>query len=192
MRCGAVILAGGNSSRMGADKAALVYQGRSFLQRIVEELSFIDEILLSADEGRGFESLGLRIVGDIYPGCGPISGLHAALSACESDALFVTPCDMPLITRSLPEYLCSKLEDGFDAVVAQSADGRIHPLCAVYRTTAAAVFQRMILSGNYKIVDAFAKMKVCYVTISEAGISDEMMLNINTPDDYAALLGRGE
>ena len=191
MRFGAVILVGGKNSRMGADKAALVYQGQSFLERLLKELSWFDEILLSTGGGKDiFQGLGLPIIRDIYPGCGPIGGLHAALTACESDALFVTACDMPLLTKSLTEYLCSKLVD-VDAVVATTTDGHIHPLCAVYKKTTAAVFEKLILSGNYKIMDALESLTLCYAPISEAGFSDAMMLNVNTPDDYAALLEKG-
>ena len=190
MKIGAVILVGGKSRRMGADKAALTYEGQSFLERITKELGCFDEIVLSVGDNRKYKEFGLPVVKDIYPGCGPLGGLHAALCACKSDALFCIACDMPLFKMSLAEHICSKAEENFDAIVPVSMDGRIHPLCAVYKKTAAYVFAKQILSNDYKIIDAYERMKVLYVPLEETDRADTYLFNVNTPEEYKALSER--
>jgi len=175
---------------MGIDKAKLLYEGQSFLERLLHELLSFEEVLLSAAGSVGsekFKGFGRRVLSDIYPNIGPIGGLHAALSVCESDALFAVACDMPLLKKSLHKYLCAKIED-FDAVVAVSSDGNTHPLCAVYKKSMASVLEKQILNGNYSVKEALTKMHVCFVPIFKAGISDSAMININTPGEYAALI----
>lgn len=187
MKIGAVILAGGKSRRMGTDKAVLSYEGQSFLERIAKELDCFDEIILSANDDGHYVKFGLPVVKDIYPDCGPLGGLHAGLCSCTSDALFCITCDVPLFKVSLAEYLCSKSEDDFDAVVPVSKDGHMHPLCAVYKKTAAEIFEKQILSKKFKIIDAYAFMKVCYVPLEEIDNADTYLFNVNTPEEFAQL-----
>ena len=112
----AVILAGGKSSRMGRDKAALMLGDETFLQRIAAELDAcgFQEKYVSLGTGTA-EKTEIRIPGgwtvirDRYRDCGPLGGIHAALSACRAEwALFVS-CDTPLYRRELAELLISKV-----------------------------------------------------------------------------------
>lgn len=189
MKIGAVILAGGKSLRMGTDKAALSFEGQSFVMRIAGELKSFDEVILSANDDRPYKACALPIVKDVFPGCGPISGLHAALSSCKSDALFCTPCDVPLFKFSLAEYVCAIAKENADAdaVVPISKDGHMHPLCAVYKKDAAAVFEKQIKRKKYKIIDAYEYMKVCYIPLDNEESTEKYLFNVNTPSEYAKL-----
>lgn len=187
MNIGAVILAGGKSCRMGSDKAALRFGGQSFLERAISALEGFDEIILSTNNRAPYDAYGLPVVNDIYPGCGPIGGLHAALSACSSDALFCVTCDMPLFEAPLAAHLCAQFRADLDAVVAVSRDGYLHPLCAVYRKTAAAVFERQIRAGRNKITDAYTQMRVRYAPLADTPYADTLLLNVNTPEELAQL-----
>ena len=100
MKIGCAILAGGKSSRMGTDKALLEYDGKQFIMQIAEELAWFNERIIARGSNSGFGDeieCNWKVIPDIFPDHGPISGLHVALSCCESDALFVVTCDMPLI-----------------------------------------------------------------------------------------------
>lgn len=113
MKIGCAILAGGKSSRMGTDKALLEYEGKQFIRQIAEELSWFDERIIARGSNGGFGDELERewtVIPDIYPEHGPIGGLHAVLSACESDALFVVTCDMPLIESELVRELCELMQ----------------------------------------------------------------------------------
>ena len=125
----AVILAGGKSSRMGRDKASLTLGHKTFLQRIAAELDAcgFQEKYVSLGSGSRYgmheeenstgtgEKTEIHIPGgwtvlrDRYRDCGPLGGIHAALSACRAEwALFVS-CDTPLYRRELAELLISKV-----------------------------------------------------------------------------------
>ena len=187
MKIGAVILAGGKSNRMGCDKAVLSFEGQSFLARIIKELEGFDEIVLSTNNAEQYGAYGLPVVKDIFTDCGPIGGLHATLSFCKSDALFFVSCDTPLFEGALAAYLCAKAGSDIDAVVTVSRDGFMHPLCAVYKKSAAAVFEKQILSGQNKIVDAYNQMKMRYVPLANTPYAETLLYNVNTPEEFARL-----
>lgn len=186
MDIGAVILAGGKSRRMGTDKAALRFEGRSFLERVTAELKGFDEIILSTNDEYRYEKAGLTVVKDIYRDCGPLGGLHAALSACKSDALFCMTCDLPLFKRSFAEYMCSAADESLDALVPISKDGLLYPLCAVYKKTAAVEFEKQLIKKRNKVLDAYRLMKVSYIHLPEA-YEEMLSFNVNTPQEYARL-----
>ena len=190
-RIGAVILAGGESRRMGADKAALTLDGQRFLDRIAGELSGWPERLVSvrsvdiAPACPGFAS-----VADWFPGCGPLGGLHAALSACRSDYLLAVACDMPLFRRELGEFLTLFLSPELDACVPVDRSGRVHPLCAVYGKSALPVLERQLRSGDYRLTAALDRLRVKYVPLAHSAYGDETVANVNTRAEYHALLAR--
>lgn len=186
MKIGCVILAGGKSSRMGKDKALLEIEGRNFIKKLSEELDEFEEKMIARGNNGEITDVSWLVIPDIYPERGPIGGLHAALSRCESDALFCVSCDMPLIKKTLVKYLCDLMQEEYDAVITQEKDGRIHPLCALYRKSAADIFEQQIMAGNNRLMSACDRMRVKYVTIDfEKGA--QQLFNVNTPKDYLEL-----
>ena len=187
MKFGAVILCGGKSRRMGTDKAMLTLDGLPFLEHISHDLSGFNELLISLDSTENHPQIKLPAIADIYPNCGPMGGIHTALSCCRSDALLTLSCDLPLFRRGLGEYLCSLFTTDMDAVVPKTSDGRVHPLCAVYGKTALPVFERLLNSGNFRMRDALADLRVKYVSINDSPYSEKCLQNVNTPAEYEAL-----
>jgi molybdopterin-guanine dinucleotide biosynthesis protein A len=124
---------------------------------------------------------------DIYPDCGPMAGLHAALTDCLSDALLVVTCDVPLFKRELGEYLVECLTPEYDAVLAVARDGRIHPYCGVYKKTTAALLEQHLATGQCCMWDVFDKMRVHHAILTNTPYPDCCLANINTPQEYAAL-----
>ena len=197
MRFGAVILCGGKSLRMGRDKAELEFEGQTFLDHIAEELSGFDELIISIDSFEKHPMIKLKALTDIFPDCGPMGGIHTALSGCKSDALFVVPCDMPLIKREFAEYLCSQLNEETDAVVPITSDGHLHPLCAVYKKQTAAVLEKHLKAGDYKMLNPFKELRVKYISVDLSDCSEVLLHNINTPHEYQEFcerkqIGKGE
>ena len=126
-----VVLAGGRNSRMGRIKADLPWKASDFLHTILGQLAlFCDELIVSANHPMKIQGFAARIVPDILPGCGPLSGIHAALTAASSDHIFVTACDMPYISAPAARHLCS-LAEGWDIVVPISGQ-RSEPLFDCY------------------------------------------------------------
>ena len=199
MKIGCAILAGGKSSRMGTDKALLEFEGKQFITQIAEELFWFDERIIARGGNSRLEGELERewtVIPDFYPDHGPIGGLHAALSACESDALFVVTCDMPLIESGLVQELCARMQeadfdgervDAYDVVISVGEGGKIHPLCGVYRKSVIPVLEEQILSGRNRVMEALKRLRVNYVTVdSPAGV--RQLANINTPQDYEKLM----
>ena len=192
MTIGCVILAGGKSSRMGTDKALLQLDGKKFIEQIEEKI-------IAHGNTRELSDTNWTVISDIYPNHGPIGGVHSALSVCQSDALFVVTCDMPLLKSSLARKLCNimcesevmnQMVDGavseqiaYDVVISVGEDGKIHPLCGVYRKSVLPVLEEQILSGRNKVMEALNKLHVKYVTI-DSSIGAQQLFNVNTPQDY--------
>ena len=110
MTVGCVILAGGKSSRMGTDKALLELNGKKFIEQISEELDWFEEKIIAHGNNRELSGTSWTLISDSYPNHGPIGGIHAALSVCQSDALFVVTCDIPLISKRLVKEICDIFE----------------------------------------------------------------------------------
>jgi len=183
---GTALFAGGKSRRMGRDKALLALDGTIFLDRIAAELGGFEERLLSVDREERYENLPWRHVSDRVAGCGPLGGLCAVLSECRSDALLVVTCDMPLYEARLGQWLCSKLEEPWDAVVPKTQDG-IHPMCAVYRKRCLPVLEGQLSAGDFRLRKALDSLVVRYVDAEELG---DLLCNVNTPEEYQTLLDR--
>ena len=186
MNIGCMILAGGKSSRMGTDKALLEIDGTNFIGKIAGELNFFEEKFLARGNCEVVSIPGWQNIPDIYPECGPIGGLHAALKTCRSDALVCVTCDMPLLKSELVRDLCDQMTEEYDAVILKEADGRIHPTCGIYRKSAVNVFEQQILDGNYRMMQVLDRLRVKYVTIDPQSGSGQLK-NINTPEDLREL-----
>lgn len=188
MKTGCVILAGGKSSRMGKDKALLEFDGTNFIEKIAGELSFFEEKLIARGNNSSVTRLqkeSWKIIPDIYPEHGPMGGIHAALKECEAEQLFCVSCDMPFITGELAKWLCSRMEDGIDAVIAVTSDGKYHPLCGIYRKELCEIFETHLKQDKNRLMTVLGTCNVSYVQLDE-NISKQLM-NINTKSDYEHL-----
>src|SRR4030095_16562846 len=96
----AFILAGGQSRRMGTDKARLTLQGQSFVERVAAELAAVTPSVTIVGNRRSATQAGINlpIVSDVYPDCGALGGVHAALSACLATWALIVACDFPFVT----------------------------------------------------------------------------------------------
>ncbi len=183
------ILAGGRATRFGGrDKSALVVDGRTILDRQIAELSSLTTDLLIVGGHLGHASA--RTVADLVPGCGPLGGLHAALSEARGDAVAVIACDMPYVTAPFVAYLLSLLhETGADIVVPRTERG-YHPLCAVYARACREPVAARLAERRLKMTDVVADVRTRVVTVEEIarfGDRHRLLANVNTPAEYAVL-----
>ena len=184
----AAILAGGRATRFGGrDKSALVVDGQTILDRQLAALGpLTDEVLIVG--GDAAPGGAARPIPDLVPGCGPLGGLHAALTAARGDAVFLVACDMPYLSSAFIAHLFS-LAAGADVVVPQSERG-YHPLCAVYtraclEPAAARLAERRLRMREF--VDGLRTRVVPLEDIRPFGDPDRLLTNVNTPADYAGL-----
>jgi len=182
------ILAGGRSSRMGADKALLrLGGGQTLLERALQTVSNIgaDSHIVGSRERYGH--LG-PVVEDIYPGCGPLAGIHAALTATLTDLNLILSVDMPLMRAEFLRWLTDRAQASREWIVVPNAAGGMQPLCAIYRREVRETAEAALQAGDYKVGHLFERVPTCIVGEAEivaAGFSPEIFRNINTPEEYA-------
>jgi molybdopterin-guanine dinucleotide biosynthesis protein A len=172
----AAILNGGRASRFGGrDKSTLLVDGRTIRDRQVAELSRVTTDLLIVSR-------------DIVPGCGPLGGLHTALTDARGDAVFVVACDMPFIDAPLVEYLLGLTREA-EAVVPRTERG-YHPLCAAYTRSCLPAVARRLAQRQLKMTDLFADVRTRVVTSEEIdrfGDRNRLLANVNTQAEYAGI-----
>lgn len=187
-RYSAVILAGGKSRRMGSCKALLEINGQTMLQRLCSQLTAFDELLISANESFMQTNHPARFVKDIFPACGPLAGIHAALSASSKQALLCVSCDLPNFTDTLALYLTKQFSFDTDALICQDSTGQLHPLCGIYHKRVLPVLEQSLISKQYKVMDFLQKVNLQTINLS-GNFSDDVLLNMNTPDIYRKICG---
>ncbi|MDF9840060.1 MULTISPECIES: molybdenum cofactor guanylyltransferase [unclassified Paenibacillus] len=204
-RYSGIILAGGASRRMVTDKALLELGGRPVLTRLADELSQLAESTIIAcgpRQRQEYNGTGLLQVTDIYPDCGPLAGLHAALSQSQQEWNLVAACDLPFASAEFLRYMLTAHAEsqmntgspgqtgGADAVVAVSREGRVQPLLGLYHKRMLPVLETALEAGNYRFMDCLNKLDVLYVPESgftpAAADTPSPVFNMNTPEDYAA------
>jgi molybdenum cofactor guanylyltransferase len=181
----AVILAGGQSSRMGFNKALLDFGGKPLIHILVDRiLPVTNHILISSNDDSSYKFLNIPVVPDQYSGQGPLGGLHAAMLRNICTLYLVLACDLPNLQAPFLNKLIS-LAKGFDAAIPRTRDGLAHPLCAVYRRTCLPSVENALLRGANKVIETFLNnsLTIRWVDPDEGQFEDTDLANINTPED---------
>lgn len=180
------ILAGGQSRRMGSDKAALLMQGEPLLRRVARLLLAITpDVAIIGPPERATLVPDARIIPDRWPDHGPLGGIATALAALAGEAALVVGCDMPFLNLALLRHMMT-LAPGYDAVVAR-ADGKAHPLHAVYQRRCLPAIEAQLLAGDLRVQRFLAGLQVYFVEGSELERFDPQHLslfNANTPQEW--------
>ncbi len=148
----AVILAGGNSTRMGQDKASLPWGDHDILHSIIECIENISQdILIISNQPRSLPS-SVRVLSDIIPQCGPLSGIHSGLHHAKFDTAFVISCDMPFVIPEAVQTILNYAAANKDRdAVLPLYHGKIQPLFASYQKSSLPVIEQALRSGHYKV-----------------------------------------
>ena len=182
------ILAGGASSRMGADKSLLRLGRRTFVELAADALSPVARGVRVVGSTPAAGGHGLPVVRDVYENLGALGGLHAALSACGASWAAVVSCDLPFVSARLLARLASLRRDGCDAVAPLQQDGRPQPLCALYAADACrAVAEELIRDGELRPRALLGRVRTRWVAFEELeGLpgSADFFRNVNSPSDY--------
>jgi len=184
-----VILAGGQSSRMGSNKALLPYRGGRFIESIFRQMSgLFEDLLLVTNNPEQYAFLDCRMVPDLYPGLGALAGLHAGLHHSRTPHIFAVACDMPYLNDALIRALLARRHQA-DVVIPESGQG-LEPLHAVYGQDCLSAIEQALLSGRRRIVSFFPNTRVNIFTSDHVATIDRAFSsfsNINTPADYFKL-----
>ena len=196
-RCTVIILAGGRSTRLGRDKASEVLEGRTLLQRAVDDTSpLADAYVIVTAKGQALPEIDSEVlvhtVEDAYTDTGALGGIYTGLLALGDSpgAALVVACDMPLLQPALLRELV-RLAPGHDAVVPM-LDGLPEPLCAVYTAACAEPARRLLDRGSYKVAGLLDEVNALRVPEGEWRLLDPdglSFLNINREEDLEVAKG---
>ncbi len=185
-----VIQAGGQSSRMGEDKALKPFLARPLIQRVVDRMKpMADEIIVTTNQPAGYEFWGLRLVSDLKPGRGALGGLYTAVASAASPLVAVAACDMPFASPDFFEGARRIMdEEKADVVIAKTDEG-YEPLHALYRRgTCLPAIESAIEADQWKVISWFPQVIVRVLTGEEVKSLDPSGLcfwNLNTPEEFA-------
>ena len=159
-KIGFLLLSGGKSSRMGTPKALLEIDGKTLLESVAAAGEGFEERILSVNDPSIPTPDGFVRCMDVYPDCGPMAGIHAALAMTDCDALVTAPCDAPYYSGELAEYLLAQFQPGLDALVLMDETGRAQPLTGVYSKSCLPVLDEHLKTGRLKIMWMLEEMKL--------------------------------
>jgi molybdopterin-guanine dinucleotide biosynthesis protein A len=189
----AAILAGGDSQRMGEDKAALGHEGASLIDRQVKDLRDLSQSLpiLICSGSRRYEALntyGVRHVPDSVTSAGPLAGVAKALETAataglEEGYMFVLPTDSLIAPSHIYDRLTGA-ESATSEVVLLKGE-RLHPLHGLFSVSLASSMNDYVESGGRSVMGFLDDLSWSAVTVPRAW---EPCLNFNTPEEYERAL----
>lgn len=184
------VLAGGKSTRMGQDKATVLFHGRTLLEHALATLRSICSNVAILGKRDLYGSLGL-VYEDIFAGCGPLGGIHAALSNTQSRHNIIIAVDTPFLKPEFLAYLGERARSADAIVTTPEINDYTQPLCTVYAKDFLPIAENALKAGQYKIVPLFPPDRTLVVREAELrgfAFAAEMFENLNTPED----LGRAQ
>ena len=182
MQWAGFVLAGGRSTRMGRDKAQLEYRGSTLLERIALAVREAAGAVALIGEPKLYAHLGYPVFADRIRGCGPIGGVHTALSETRADWNLVVACDMPGISADALRHLLERTrETHARCVAAAGPDGSAEPLCAAYHRDCLPILAQAIRDKRLKMRDLLTALETEVVAVDLAAVA-----NVNTPAEWDA------
>jgi len=189
---------------MNRDKAFVEFGGQTLLDRALAVMGGVcDRVTIVGDPAKFTKYVSSKygstkyesVVADIFPGCGPLAGIHAALVHSAAELNLMLAVDMPFVSKELLAFLFATAEDEDNhaiITVPRTSKG-LQPLCAVYRRDFSTTAEQALRAGKYKIDAAFPSVSVRVIEEGElaaAGFSERNFFNVNTPQDRLAAEGR--
>jgi molybdopterin-guanine dinucleotide biosynthesis protein A len=184
----AFILAGGKSTRMGTEKAFVELDGRNLLFRALDLTRAITPNVRIVGSRGKFSNHG-SVIEDVFRDCGPLGGIHAALRVSETELNLALAVDMPLVSPSFLRYLIGQAAAATELAIVPRCDGRLQPLCAIYRREFGDAAERALRKGRNKIELVFDEVSIRVIEgdeMARAGFSCDMFRNLNTPEELRA------
>jgi molybdopterin-guanine dinucleotide biosynthesis protein A len=198
------VLAGGRSTRMGRDKALLHVAGQPLVEHALDKLRSLPLAAPPRIAGAASDlSTHAAVISDMHPGCGPLSGIEAALAASTKPLNVVLSVDTPLLPARFLDWLLKRAETTGALATIPRIAGRPQPLCAVYHRDLLSLITASLLAGNYKVITVMTEAATgqaidLFDTERVTSANPELLSwsslplyrwfhNCNTPEDVAAI-----
>jgi molybdopterin-guanine dinucleotide biosynthesis protein A len=179
------IQAGGQSRRMGTDKAMVLLGGKPLIEHVLERVEGLgNEILITSNNHENLSYLEIPLIRDTIPGAGALMGLYTALRAAQGTRVLVLACDMPFVNRQLLEYMIAF--DPHADVVVPTHDGFFEPLHAIYSKGCLPAIEAALENRQSQVISFYDQVHLR--TLNEKELrrfkpEGRSFFNINTPDD---------
>jgi len=183
-----IILSGGQSSRMGKEKGLIHWKGKPLIEHAISILAPLCGNIIISTNNDHFDSYGYPVVGDLFPGCGPMGGIFSALTKSKTLNNLVIPSDTPLVTPEIYRHLISH-EGSFDVIVPVDHDSFYQPLCAVYSKSVLPAMEGQINEGILGFTPLLNKVEIKVVNFHSllGCYNSNTFYNINSPADLEAI-----
>ena len=189
----AFVLAGGKSERMGQDKATMrLASGRTLLENALAVAGAVagQVGIVGAPQKYASYAWAGELVEDVFPGRGPLGGIHAALAASTTEWNVFLAVDLPGVTAALLEWILKMARESAAQVTVASVGGGLQPLCGVYRKSFRERAEKALEEGHNKVDASFDRGSLRILAEEEvraAGFLPEMFVNVNTPEEFQKL-----
>ncbi|MFQ5641204.1 MAG: molybdenum cofactor guanylyltransferase [bacterium] len=181
------ILAGGQSRRMGRNKALLKKDGQTLIERVISALpAKREDIKIVACASHDYDFLSIPVIPDRIPGLGPIGGIHAGLTDSGYQANFFVACDLPFISCELIEKILKNYA-GQDVFGVRSNRGR-EPLCTVYSKRCLPAIESQIQTEDYSLHNLFELLDAEFMLVEDP----KLFTNLNTQQDWHNFVAQPE
>jgi len=184
-----LVLAGGKSTRMGQDKAAMEWQGQRWLDRAVAAIAgAVPEVFVSLRDHSPVEAGDNLVIRDQFSNLGPAAGILSAHVQFPDNAWLVVACDMPLLSALIIRQLVAARNPLADATAMAAGPAEpAEPLCTIYEPATLAAFLAQVRAGG----DSSPRNWLATVrTTKVIAAGAAALTNINTPDEWARLSNR--
>jgi molybdopterin-guanine dinucleotide biosynthesis protein A len=182
------VVAGGDSQRMGRDKALLPWGGADLLDHAIARLRAVtDDVRILCGPRTRYLDRGLPVHPDLAPGAGPLGGVLTGLAAAPDRPGLFLAVDLPHVPVALLARLVERA-GGRDAVVPVSPRGP-EPLCALYGPACREPIRRRVAAGDLKMTAFWPEVRVLQpgaAELREFGDPEGMFRNLNAPEDLMA------
>ncbi|GAB3066123.1 molybdenum cofactor guanylyltransferase [Salinicoccus sesuvii] len=183
-----VVLAGGNSTRFGEDKAFFKLEGKPMYRHVVDTIwtsGVVDEVIISTNQrlAECFEDMDTIVDGN-FQDCGPLGGLHEVSRAFPEDCLLVVSCDTPHVSPEWLRILGSRAAAYPDALIVTKAQDRLHPLIGIYQGSGLSdTLRHLIDRGRLSMRGLFEERQTIEVDAAFYDIDEKIFTNINRKTD---------
>jgi len=187
---GAILLAGGLSSRMGRDKASLILEGRTLLERLLLILRpLVAETVVIRAPGQSIPRISedlktwIKIGRDSITGRGPLQGIADALPLLSADIeiIYLLTCDLPYLNREWLQTLQDILTDEYD-IVCTDEDNITNPLLAIYRRVVLESAEKILSSGKRRPLLLWEGWRMAKLSAPEE--TPWICQDANTPEEF--------
>jgi molybdopterin-guanine dinucleotide biosynthesis protein A len=185
MQAAGFVLVGGQSSRMGQDKARLRINSQLLVEDVAAKVAQAAEHVALVGRPEFYADLRFECLADLRPGLGPMAGLETALASGRAEINLLVACDMPgLRTEWLNQLLATAERTDALCVLARDVAGTRHPLCAVYRSGCLLLVREALDTRRLKLLDLVGTLNAIEMPV------DAVIGNLNTPEQLASWQAR--